>query len=153
MKCKWAVMSTITSTGEPSAWLLSSQIDELCLCHCALPTSRKGRPQPRLGAEVWGRGQGPGAGAEKGQIDAGLSVISSRAWATLAWTAPSWHSAAVSHPPPFLSSPCLLGGCSETQVCDACKPPPAKELGLNLYCVLHWKTGRWDSGRMGVSRD
>lgn len=36
MKCKWAVMSAITSTGEPSKLLLSSQIDELSPCRCPL---------------------------------------------------------------------------------------------------------------------
>lgn len=57
MKCKWAVMSTITSTGEPSTWLLSSQIDELFLCRCPLLTSPGGRV-PSGDAAV-GRSCGP----------------------------------------------------------------------------------------------
>lgn len=62
MKCKWAVMSTVTSTGEPSTWLLSSQMDELFLCHCPLLTS------PGGGQRGAGRlGLGVGAGAEKKQ--------------------------------------------------------------------------------------
>lgn len=66
MKCKWAVMSTITSTGEPSTWLLSSQIDELFFCHCPLLTSLEGG-LPGAGRER----PGVGAGAEKGQIARG----------------------------------------------------------------------------------
>lgn len=59
MKCKWAVMSTITSTREPSTWLLSSQIDEPFPCHCPLLTSLGGRvpSERRVGAR-------PGVGGE-----------------------------------------------------------------------------------------
>ena len=54
MKCKWAVMSTITSTREPSSWLLCSQIDELFLRHCPLLTTL-GSAMPSLG---WGPVEG-----------------------------------------------------------------------------------------------
>lgn len=68
MKCKWAVMSTITSTGEPSKLLLSSQIDELPLCRCPSLTPlwvRHGRGTGGKGggtgkSRIWWRSPYPG---------------------------------------------------------------------------------------------
>lgn len=115
-------MSTITSTGEPSAWLLSSQIDELFLCHCALPTSGGGRGSAQAGGRGLGKGPGAGAGAgaEKGQIDAGLSVVSSRALSHFGLHSPvlTFIRGFPSPAPPLLPLP-PWRMLRDTMVCDA----------------------------------
>lgn len=128
MKCKWAVMSTITSTREPSTWLLSSQIDEPFPCHCPLLTSLGGRvpserrvgARPGVGgeAENWRRA-GPGSGRGGENPHPHRKALSTRALRFLCRLHPPLPAPSSSASPP----PSLRGRWGS--ICSAAgKPPP-----------------------------
>lgn len=125
-------------------WVLA-----LSLCIADFTGSRRSSPG-------WGRGLGKGGWGwwlRNSRYNVRLSVVSCRAWATLAFNNPALTFILVSHTLP--SSPSLAS-------LEDARIPLAAMLESRLPLMSLWeprpvcytgKPGRWDWGRMNVSRD